>query len=85
MGEKARQQVVQRDRQGQLRGVVAGSGAARLRNLGRLLSAALLLGILTTHVAQAEETPRVAVPLLDSPARGPATAPVTMIEFVDFQ
>jgi hypothetical protein len=34
-------------------------------------------------VAQAEE--RTEVPIGDSPSMGPANAPVTIIEFVDFQ
>lgn len=31
------------------------------------------------------ETPRFDVPILDSPQKGPADAPVTIIEFLDFQ
>jgi hypothetical protein len=29
--------------------------------------------------------PRLEIPLADSPARGPAEALVTMVEFIDFQ
>jgi len=35
-------------------------------------------------MAQAEEK-RTEVPIGDSPAMGPADAPVTIIEFIDFQ
>ena len=33
----------------------------------------------------ATETKRYDVPILDSPQRGPADAPLTVIEFIDFQ
>lgn len=35
-------------------------------------------------IAFAEE-PRVTIPLGDSPSRGPSDAPVTIVEFLDFQ
>jgi protein-disulfide isomerase len=44
---------------------------------------ALILAAFSFSVAQAEN--RVQVPLGDSPTLGPADAPVTMIEFIDFQ
>jgi hypothetical protein len=44
---------------------------------------AFLLAALWGAVVQAEN--RVQVPLGDSPTLGPADAPVTMIEFIDFQ
>jgi hypothetical protein len=43
----------------------------------------LFLATLWVSVVQAEN--RVQVPLGDSPTLGPADAPVTMIEFIDFQ
>jgi uncharacterized protein involved in high-affinity Fe2+ transport len=45
---------------------------------------AFLLLIATGLSAQAEEK-RVEVPIGDSPSLGPADAPVTIIEFIDFQ
>ena len=35
-------------------------------------------------IALAEE-PRVTIPIGDSPSKGPADAPVTIVEFLDFQ
>jgi hypothetical protein len=35
--------------------------------------------------AIAAESELVDVPILDSPSRGPVDAPVTMVEFLDFQ
>ncbi len=43
-----------------------------------------LIVILAACLAIAEEK-RFSVPLEDSPSFGPADAPVTMIEFVDYQ
>lgn len=40
--------------------------------------------LLLFGMAQAEEK-RVEVPIGDSPSMGPADAPITIIEFVDFQ
>lgn len=34
-------------------------------------------------IAQAEE--RITIPIGDSPSKGPVDAPVTIIEFIDFQ
>jgi len=43
-----------------------------------------LFALLLSGLAQAEP-PRVDVPIGDSPSLGPANAPVTIIEFIDFQ
>ncbi len=40
--------------------------------------------LLLSGMVQAEEK-RTDVPIGDSPSLGPATAPVTIIEFIDFQ
>jgi hypothetical protein len=40
--------------------------------------------LLLTGTVQAEEK-KTEVPIGDSPARGPANAPITIIEFIDFQ
>ena len=40
--------------------------------------------LLLSVMAQAEEK-RTDVPIGDSPSMGPADAPVTIIEFIDFQ
>ena len=50
----------------------------------RLLLMGLFLGLLVGSAGAADK-PLVEVPLGDSPVRGPANAPVTMIEFIDFQ
>ena len=44
----------------------------------------LLLGLLATS-ATAADKPLLEIPLGDAPVRGPADAPVTMVEFIDFQ
>ena len=44
----------------------------------------IILCLLLFSVAQAEEK-RTELPVGDSPALGPADAPVTIIEFIDFQ
>ncbi len=44
----------------------------------------IMLVTLITVSAFAEEK-RVSVPIGDSPTTGPANAPVTIIEFLDFQ
>ncbi len=46
--------------------------------------AVLLLFLLLGGFAAAEEK-RYSVPINDSPSLGPSNAPVTMIEFLDFQ
>ena len=43
----------------------------------------VLLFLLAGHAAADEK--RYSVPIGDSPAMGPADAPVTIIEFLDFQ
>jgi len=43
-----------------------------------------VFGLLLAGMAQAEE-PRVQVPIGDSPSLGLENAPVTIIEFIDFQ
>ncbi|MFH0780463.1 MAG: hypothetical protein V2B20_00695 [Pseudomonadota bacterium] len=50
--------------------------------LKKLLSCVFVLFLFGT--ALAEET-RTEVPIGDSPTMGPADAPVTLIEFIDFQ
>jgi hypothetical protein len=40
--------------------------------------------LLSFGMAQAEEK-RIDIPINDSPSMGPADAPVTIIEFIDFQ
>jgi hypothetical protein len=65
---------------------VTGSGVNQPRNRRAWLLVILLLtSVGLVGPVWAEEPERVTVPLLDSPVRGPADAPVTMIEFVDFQ
>jgi hypothetical protein len=44
----------------------------------------VMIALLITSAAFAEEK-RFTVPLDDSPAMGPAGAPVTIVEFIDFQ
>lgn len=44
----------------------------------------LVVFLLVASIPHAEET-RFNVPLEDSPSYGPANAPVTIIEFLDFQ
>jgi hypothetical protein len=46
--------------------------------------AVLLVLVLAAGYASAEEK-RFTVPLNDSPVTGPADAPVTIFEFIDFQ
>ncbi len=47
------------------------------------LLCALLLAILWVSGGHAEN--RIEVPLADSPVLGPPDAPITLIEFIDFQ
>ncbi len=47
------------------------------------LAFVLLLFLLAGHAVADEK--RYSVPLNDSPAMGPVAAPVTIIEFLDFQ
>lgn len=46
------------------------------------LLALLVLLVWASSVCGSE---RITVPLTDAPTRGPATAPVTLVEFLDFQ
>ncbi len=50
----------------------------------RRLLFVLLFCLLATSVPAAEK-PLIEVPLGDAPVRGPVSAAVTMIEFIDFQ
>ena len=52
--------------------------------LRRALVAALFFFIASAAVATAQEK-RYDVPIGDSPQTGPQNAPVTIIEFIDFQ
>jgi hypothetical protein len=47
------------------------------------LATMLFVLLITLHAAADEK--RFTVPLADSPMTGPAEAPVTVIEFLDFQ
>lgn len=50
----------------------------------RILSAAgVVLLLFATHLSAQEK--RFEVPIGDSPSQGPPDAPVTIIEFIDFQ
>ncbi len=44
----------------------------------------VLIALVVASTAVAEEK-RITVPLNDSPSTGPAGAPVTIVEFIDFQ
>ncbi len=44
----------------------------------------IILSLLLFSIAQAEEK-RTDVPVGDSPTLGPSDAPITIIEFIDFQ
>lgn len=85
MGSKTRKQMVPGHCQKQIIGYAwtrtSGFGSRQLAELVLLLC--LVLGL--TGPTLAADPGRVVVPLLDSPVRGPMDAPVTMIEFVDFQ
>ena len=85
MGEKARKQMVPGHRQKQM---IAKVWPRTLRFGARRLFGLTLLLCLVSGVAGsalAAEAGLVVVPLLDSPVRGPKDAPVTMVEFLDFQ
>ena len=47
--------------------------------------ALILLALLTTVAAHAAEEQRFSVPLGSSPAYGGKDAPVTIVEFIDYQ
>lgn len=51
----------------------------------KLISAALLAVALTFVSPAAAADKRYEIPLADSPTLGPADAPVTIVEFIDFQ
>lgn len=51
--------------------------------LGVLAVAALVAAIFTAGIATAG--PRIKIEVGDSPSLGPKDAPVTMMEFIDFQ
>jgi len=55
----------------------------RLASRQALIAFFFLLAQFCGHAAA--EEPRFEVPVLDSPARGPADAPVTIVEFLDYQ
>jgi protein-disulfide isomerase len=50
----------------------------------RIIAAGLLFLLLLSSFAFSAEK-RVAVPIGDSPSLGPENAPVTIVEFIDFQ
>ncbi len=50
-----------------------------------LRRALLLVSFLLLSLAAAAEDRRYDVPIGNAPQRGPADAPVTIIEFIDFQ
>ncbi len=52
------------------------------RIMKKLMVCCIALLLVSTAYAQEK---RFTVPLEDSPSHGPAEAPVTMIEFVDYQ
>ena len=52
--------------------------------LTTILLFGLLAGLWSFPVGAAQDS-RIEVPLGDAPTRGPADAPVTMVEFIDFQ
>jgi len=51
----------------------------------KLRAALLLFAFLVICTAVFAEEQRVNIPVGDSPQKGPADAPVTIIEFIDFQ
>ncbi len=56
-----------------------------MRALGWVALALLAITLPTSSAGANDEIPRVTVEIGDSPSMGPAGAPVTMVEFVDFQ
>jgi len=54
-------------------------------NTMKLRAALLLFAFLVICTAVFAEEQRVNIPVGDSPQKGPADAPVTIIEFIDFQ
>jgi biopolymer transport protein ExbD len=53
-----------------------------------MLRMTVILSLLLLFLAPApalSEQARVSIPLLDSPSLGPENAPITIVEFIDFQ
>jgi protein-disulfide isomerase len=55
-----------------------------MRTNARRLASGILLALLAAAPARAADV-RYVVPAGDSPSIGPANAPVTIVEFVDYQ
>ncbi len=57
-------------------------GSTKERDMKQLL---VVLAIVLLALPAASQEKRIAVPLDNSPAFGPADAPVMIVEFIDFQ